>query len=95
MGNMQEKRLTFYAEKCELLRTNPKPSSVGASLTVNNAEVKMLEFARYLGDYFDTGGVPHSAKNIALREQSLNMTGMGAEEIWMGYEIFHRIFVGV
>ena len=48
MENMQDKkRLTFSVEKCELLRINPKPSSAGASLTVNNAEVKMVEFARY------------------------------------------------
>ena len=57
MENMQDqKRLTFSAEKCELMRINPKPSSVGESLTVNNAEVKMVEFARYLGDYFNTSG---------------------------------------
>ena len=57
MENMQDqKRLTFSAEKCELLRFNPKPYSVGASLTVNNAQVKMVEFARYLGDYFNTSG---------------------------------------
>ena len=57
MENMQDQeRLTFSAEKCELLRINPKPSSAGASLTVNNAQVKMLEFARYLGDYFNTSG---------------------------------------
>ena len=57
MENLQDqKRLTFSSEKCELLRINPKPSSVGASLTVNNAQVKMVEFARYLGDYFNTSG---------------------------------------
>ena len=40
MENMQDKkRLTFSAEKFELLRINPKPYSVGASLTVNNAQV--------------------------------------------------------
>ena len=51
-----QKRLTFSAEKCELLRINPKPSNIGASLTVNNAQVKMVEFARCLGDYFNTSG---------------------------------------
>ena len=51
-----KKRLSFSAEKCELLRINPKPSSVGARLTVNNAQVKMMEFARYLGNYFNTSG---------------------------------------
>ena len=57
MENMQEqRRLTFSAEKCELLRINPKPYSIGASLTVNNAQVKMVEFACYLGDYFNTSG---------------------------------------
>ena len=30
-----------------------------------------------------------------IREQSLSMTGTGVEEIWMGYEIFLRIFVAV
>ena len=43
-------RLNFSAEKCELLRINPKFSGVGDSLTVNNAQVKMVEFACYLGD---------------------------------------------
>ena len=62
-----QKRLTISAEKCELLRINPKPFSVGASLTVNIAEVKMVGLARYLGDYFDTSGenTTHSAKNVA------------------------------
>ena len=32
--------------------------------------------------YFDIG------------EQSLSMTGRGAEEIWMGYQIFLRILLG-
>ena len=45
MENIQDqKRLTFSAGKCELLRINPKPSSVRAGLTVNNAQVKMVEF---------------------------------------------------
>ena len=57
MENMQDKkRLTFSAEKCESLRINPKPYSVGASLTVNNAQVKIVEFACHLGDYFNTSG---------------------------------------
>ena len=57
MENMQDqKRLTFSAGKCELLRINPKPDSVGASLTVNNAQIKMVEFAGYLGYYFNTSG---------------------------------------
>ena len=57
MENMQDKKiLTFSAEKCESLRINPKPYSVGAILTVNNAQVKMVEFTCYLGDYFNTGG---------------------------------------
>ena len=34
-------------------------------------------------------------KQVSFREQSLSMTGRGAEEIWMGYEIFLRVFVGV
>ena len=56
MENMQDqKRLTFSAKKCELLRINPKSSSVGASLTVN-AQVKMVEFAHCLGDYCNTSG---------------------------------------
>ena len=29
-----------------------------------------------------------------FKEQSLSVTGTGAEEIWMGYEIFLRIFGG-
>ena len=60
MENMQDKkRLTFSAEKCELLRINPKPS-------VNNAQVKMVEFARYLGDYFNTSGDNTTlSKNVA------------------------------
>ena len=37
-----------------------------------------------------------SARNHKkIREQSLSMTGRGAEEIWMGYEIFLRVFVRV
>ena len=32
---------------------------------------------------------------VRLREQSLSMTGRGAEQIWMGYEIFLSIFEGV
>ena len=57
MENMQDqKRLTYSAEKCELLRINRRPFSFGASLTVNNAEVKMVELADYLGYYFDTNG---------------------------------------
>ena len=38
------------------LRINPKPYSIGASLIVNNAQVKMVEFARYLHNYFNTSG---------------------------------------
>ena len=54
MENMQDKkRLTFSAEKCELLRINTKPSNIGASLTVNNAQVILVET------------IPHSAKNVA------------------------------
>ena len=30
-----------------------------------------------------------------VRKQSLSMTGTGAELIWMGYEVFLRIFDGV
>ena len=67
MENMQdEKRLTFSAEKCELCRINPKPSSIGASLTVNNARFKMVEFGRYLGDFLIlVETIQHSAKNVA------------------------------
>ena len=44
MENMQDQqRLAFSAEKCELLRINPKPPSVGANLTVNNSEVKTVD----------------------------------------------------
>ena len=38
------------------MRINPKHSSFGASLTVSNTEVKIVEFACYLGDYFNTSG---------------------------------------
>ena len=56
---------------------NPKPSSVGASLTVNNAEVKMVEFARYLGDYFNTNG-----DNTTLcKERCLRVQGSTEELI--------------
>ena len=46
--------MAFSAEKCELLRINLKPYSVGASLTVNNSQVKMVVSAQFLGDYFNT-----------------------------------------
>ena len=84
MENMQDKkRLTFSAEKCELLRINPKPYNVGASLTVNNAQVKMVEFARYLGDYFNTSG-----DNTTLcKERCLRAKGSTVELIALCKEI--------
>ena len=84
MENLQDqKRLTFSAEKCELLRINPKPSSVGASLTVNNAQVKMVEFARYLGDYFNT-----TLCNTTLcKERCLRAKGSTVELIALCKEI--------
>ena len=84
MENMQDKkRLTFSAEKCELLRINPKPYSAGASLTVNNAQVKMVESARYLGDYFNTSG-----DNTTLcKERCLRAKGSTVELIALCKEI--------
>ena len=84
MENVQNrKRLTFSAEKRELLRINPKSSSVGASLTVNNAQVKMMEFARYLGDYFSTSG-----DNTTLcKERCLRAKGSTVELIALSKEI--------
>ena len=84
MENMQDqKRLTFSAEKCELLRINPKPYSVGASLTVNNAPVKMVEFAHYSGDYFNTSG-----DNTTLcKERCLRAKGSTVELIALCKEI--------
>ena len=82
--NMQDKkRLTFSAEKCELLRINPKPSSVGASLNVNNVQVKMVEFACYLGDYFNTSG----DKTTLCKERCLRAKGSKVKLIALCKEI--------
>ena len=84
MENMQDKkRLTFSAEKCELLRIYPKLYSFGASLTVNNAQVKMVEFARYLGDYFNA-----SEDNTTFcKERCLRAKGSTVELIALCEEI--------
>ena len=84
MENMQEqKRLTFYAKKCESLRINPKSSSAGASLTMNNAEVKMVGFARYLRYYNNTSG-----DNTTLcKERCLRAKGSTVELIALCKEI--------
>ena len=87
MENMQDqKRLTFSADKCQLLRINPKPYSVGASLTVNNAQVKKVEFACYLGDYFNF--YFNSGDNTTLcKECCLRTKGSAVELIALCKEI--------
>ena len=84
MENMQgQKRQTFSAQKCKLLRINPKPYSIGASLIVNNAQVKMAEFDHVLGYYFNTSG-----DNTTLcKEHFLRAKGLPVELIALCKEI--------
>ena len=49
-----EKRLTFLAEKCELLKINSKCN--GENLAVDNKKIKPVNVANYLGDSFDSKG---------------------------------------
>ena len=48
-----EKRLTFSAEKCELLKINSKDDTC---LKVNGRSIKQVDVARCLGDHFNRQG---------------------------------------
>ena len=48
-----EKRLTFSAEKCELLKINSKDDTC---LKVNGRSIKQVDVACYLGDHFNRQG---------------------------------------
>ena len=48
-----EKRISFPAEKCELLKINYHNND---SLKVNGIGIKVVESARYLGDLFNIKG---------------------------------------
>ena len=48
-----EKRLTFSAEKCELLKINSKDDTY---LKVNGRSMKQVDVACYLGDHFNRQG---------------------------------------
>ena len=55
--NVQDKkRLTFSAEKCEMLKINPTKTDSQASILINGETVKSVCFARYLGDHFNVKG---------------------------------------
>ena len=55
--NVQDqKRLTFSAEKCEMLKINPTKTDSQASISINGETVKSVSCARYLGDHFNVKG---------------------------------------
>ena len=56
-----EKRLTFFAEKCELLKINSKDDTY---LKVNGRSMKQVDVACYLGDHFN-----HQGNNSDLCEE--------------------------
>ena len=52
--NVQDqKRLTFSAEKCEMLKINPTKTDSQASIATYGETVKSVRFARYLSDHFN------------------------------------------
>ena len=55
--NVQDqKRLTFSAEKCEMLKINPTITDSQASISINGETVKSVSFARYRDDHFNVKG---------------------------------------
>ena len=55
--NVQDqRRLTFSAEKCEMLKINPTKTDSQASISINGETVKSVSCARYLGDHFNVKG---------------------------------------
>ena len=55
--NVQDqKRLTFAAEKFEMLKINPTKTDSQASISINGETVKSVSCARYLGDHFNVKG---------------------------------------
>ena len=55
--NVQDQeRLTFSAEKYEMLKINPTKIDSQASISINGETVKSVSFARYLGDHFNVKG---------------------------------------
>ena len=58
--NVQDqKRLTFSAEKCEMLKINPTKTDSQASISINGETVKAVSCARYFGDHLNVKGDIH------------------------------------
>ena len=55
--NVQDqKRLTFSAEKFEMLKVNPTKTDSQESISINGETVKSVSCGRYIGDHFNVKG---------------------------------------